>query len=390
MSLSRSFPNVRRPSSVQLVYVGVVSFYEAVVPSSIRMLHTQLFCKTPRSDSLRENILALHTLLAELGRTAWPHTPLCKIVNCSHFIKMVSGYLGVEPTGLRSGETEVIFRSSSVTHTAGGACFSLLSICSGFTHTASSIVIYQEFLDGQTELVGYASTCWGGQDWEHYMLDIAASDPDSNTYKVTGLHSSLSFASALELPLDNVIPWHITIATRKKKWMHGQWYRFGFCFHFHFFLPDPHHCSGLWWIWCCGRRSADVCNWRLLWNKWATQTIILPHQTSWTYRGNPSSEVFSVAYWGAQFELIHVCLWTGHTGCLLVSALPGGRYEASDRNSHMGFITFCTGLGSCKPHDFRCTSGDCIPLEQQCNGYQNCEDGSDESDWACTGCPIGK
>ena len=48
------------------------------------------------------------------------------------------------------------------------------------------------------------------------------------------------------------------------------------------------------------------------------------------------------------------------------------------------------GTGSCEVGQFRCTDGECIALSMLCDGSTSCSDGSDETDSACHGCPLGQ
>ena len=38
---------------------------------------------------------------------------------------------------------------------------------------------------------------------------------------------------------------------------------------------------------------------------------------------------------------------------------------------------------SCSPGEFQCDSGECLPQFLKCNRWEDCEDGSDESDTNC-------
>ena len=41
---------------------------------------------------------------------------------------------------------------------------------------------------------------------------------------------------------------------------------------------------------------------------------------------------------------------------------------------------FLSFIGACKSHEFECTNGNCIDDRMVCNGNNDCEDGSDESE----------
>lgn len=58
-------------------------------------------------------------------------------------------------------------------------------------------------------------------------------------------------------------------------------------------------------------------------------------------------------------------------------------HEQWSKSKGIDFRLFCffsiLSAGNCKAEEFRCRTGRCIPTQKQCNGYNDCGDGSDES-----------